>query len=263
MTDVFDFQAGESPLLISIPHDGRKLMPGQPARMTRVGLELPDTDWHVRLLYDFTRELGAGMLAANFSRYVVDLNRPANDAALYAGQVATGLCPQQTFAGEAIYRHGGVSADEQSIRIRDYWNPYHERLDSELCEIKARFGYALLWDAHSIAGRVPLLFGGTLPDLNIGTNDGLSAAATLTAPVVSVAERSPYSCVLNGRFKGGYITRHYGNPAKNVHAIQLELVQANYMDENTREFDTRRANKLRTTIRAMLQAFETGLVGRK
>lgn len=258
MSDVFDFHGGSSPLLVSIPHDGRELAPGQAARMTNVGKALPDTDWHVRELYTFAEELGVSVIAANYSRYVVDLNRPASDESLYENQVATGLCPAQTFDGQEIYRDGqGVSTDEQASRVVSFWNPYHEKISRTLEQVKEQFGYALLWDAHSIPGEVPLLFDGVLPDLNIGTNGGLSCAANVTAAVAAVAESSPYSSVVNGRFRGGHITRNYGAPANGIHAIQLELAQRNYMDEKKLSYESVRAARLVDTIKNMLQTFES------
>lgn len=258
MSDVFDFHAGSSPLLVSIPHDGRRLAPGQAERMTDIGNALPDTDWHVRELYSFAAELGASVIAANYSRYVVDLNRPVSDEALYENQVVTGLCPQKTFSGDDIYRDGqGVSEDEQASRVTSFWKPYHEQISETLEKLQEEFGYALLWDAHSIPGEVPVLFDGVLPDLNIGTNGGLSCAANFTAAVASVAEASSYSSVVDGRFRGGYITRNYGEPANGVHAIQLELTQRNYMDENELNYDAGRASGLVETIRIMLQTFES------
>jgi N-formylglutamate amidohydrolase len=255
MTPVFSLQNGDSPLLVSIPHDGRQLAPGQAARMTAAALELPDTDWHVRQLYSFVDALDATVVAANYSRYVVDLNRPANDSALYENQVSTGLCPSRTFAGKEVYRQDeSVSVEESLARIASYWQPYHEQIARSLEEINKRHGYALLWDAHSIAGEVPRLFPGVLPDLNLGTNDGRSCAPGIAAACLAVANASGYTVVLNKRFRGGYITRHYGAPDDNVHAIQLELSQRNYMDENTLRYDTGRTQKLASVIEAMLAA---------
>ena len=256
MTDVFDFQGGSSPLLVSIPHDGRLLAPGQAERMTDTGLALPDTDWHVRQLYSFAQEAGASVIAANYSRYVVDLNRPASDASLYRNQVATGLCPQRNFAGEDIYRDGqAVDEHEQQARIVAYWQPYHDAIAATLQRQREQFGYALLWDAHSIPARVPLLFEGALPDLNIGTNDGLSCAPAISATVAAVATDSAYSSVLDGRFRGGHITRSFGSPGDDIHAMQLELTQRNYMDEDKLDYDAERAARLVETIQNMLGAF--------
>ena len=255
MMDVFNFYEGTSPLLISVPHDGIHLPTDIRARMTAAGAAVPDTDWHVAELYSFARELGASMLVANYSRYVVDLNRAATDDTLYPGQVATGLCPLQTFAGEDIYSGSGIDDEEMRQRVATYWQPYHERLERALRSLRQQHGCALLWDAHSIASVVPRLFDGELPELNIGTNGGLSCAAAMTQRVAAVAEASPYSCVVNGRFKGGYITRHYGNPASGVHAMQLEIAQRVYLNEASATFDARKGSRLRDTLRPMLDAF--------
>ena len=254
----FDFIPGTAPLLVSMPHSGLQVPAELSARMTEAALALPDTDWHLDRLYDFATDHGASVLLAKHSRYVVDLNRPPSDESLYENQVATGLCPRQTFAGQEIYRDGEVVGDdEQKGRIAAYWQPYHGKISATLQQIRERFGYALLWDAHSIPGEVPLLFEGVLPDLNIGTNGGLSCAANFTAAVATVAEDSPYSSVVNGRFRGGHITRNYGAPARGIHAIQLELTQRNYMDEKILEFDSGRAVRLVDTIKKMLQTFES------
>ncbi len=258
MTEVFASSAGSAPLLISIPHDGRYIPPEISQGMTRIGRAIPDTDWDVNRLYAFARELGAGVLSANYSRYVVDLNRSASDEALYPGQFSTSVCPAASFSGEALYLADKIPDEREKLRrIHAYWRPYHEKIAATLAEIKARFGYVLLWDAHSIPGEVPLLFSGRLPDLNIGTNGGRSCAREMEVAVAAVAEESSYSSVLNGRFKGGYITRQYGDPANDVHAIQLELVQSCYMDEKSLRYDAVTAAKLGETIRHMLRAFMT------
>ncbi len=255
MIEVGTFHPGETPLLISVPHDGCHVPDAIRARMTEAGARLPDTDWHVAELYAFARELGASMLVANYSRYVVDLNRPPGDETLYPGQLATGLCPTQTFDGEDIYASGAPDADEVAERVETYWKPYHERIVTALADLRERHGYALLWDAHSIASVVPRLFEGELPALNIGTHGGRSCDPGLEAAVTAAAAASPYSHVLNGRFQGGFITRHYGNPAKRVHAVQLEIAQRVYMDESTRVFDAAKAARLRDTLRHMLDTF--------
>lgn len=252
MIDVFAFREGSAPLLLSVPHDGCHLSPDMRDRMTAEGGALPDTDWHVAQLYEFAGDLGANIIVANYSRYVVDLNRPATDEALYPGQLATGVCPTETFAGEPIYADQG--AMNTRARIDDYWRPYHDKVRTTLDAIRARHGYALLWDAHSIPSRVPRLFEGELPALNIGTNDGESCGAVLEQAVNAVATSSDYSSVLNGRFRGGYITRHYGDPDNHIHAVQLEIAQRVYMDERTTTFDAEKASRLRDTLRAMLGA---------
>jgi len=256
MTDVYAFSRGSGPLLVSIPHDGRALMPGQVQNMTRAGRALPDTDWNVRKLYDFVHELGASVIAAQYSRYVIDLNRPADDRALYDGQVSTGLCPLQTFDGEEIYTDGFMlSPEERERRTLTYWAPYHRKIRTTLDEMRDAFGYALLWDAHSIRSEVPSLFVGGLPDLNVGTDDGFSCERRICTSIMAVAESAGYSSVLNGRFRGGHITRFYGEPEQHVHAVQLELAQKTYMDEASGEFDEMRADRIRRTLREMLTAF--------
>jgi N-formylglutamate deformylase len=256
MSEVFTFSAGDAPLLISVPHDGRLIPEEQRALMTEAGLAAPDTDWHVAELYAFARDLGASMLVARYSRYVVDLNRAPDDGALYAGQVATGLCPRYTFAGDPLYRDDApVAAAEVRDRVERYWQPYHRKLAVALEELRARHGCALLWDAHSIPTRVPRLFDGELPVLNLGNFDGRSCDTRVARELQQIAAASPYASVLNGRFKGGYITRQYGNPAGGVQAVQLELAQRAYMNEATRQFDAGRAERLRDTLRALLHAY--------
>ncbi|MDH3439616.1 MAG: N-formylglutamate deformylase [Gammaproteobacteria bacterium] len=256
MTDVYTFRRGTTPLLVSIPHDGRALMPGQSAAMSDIGRAIPDTDWHVRQLYDFAAGMGASVIAANYSRYVVDLNRAADDSALYQGQLSTGLCPLQTFAGEPLYREmKAVSRDERERRVRIYWQPYHDQIRETLDGLKNEFGYALLWDGHSIKSEMPALFDGALPDLNFGTNDGDSCAAPLLEAVVGAVGGSAYTSVSNGRFKGGYITRHYGSPEDSIHAIQLEIAQKTYMDEVTTEYDGERAAILQDMLGRLLGAY--------
>ena len=253
MSDVFTFTGGRSPLLVSVPHDGRAIPDDILASMSAAGRAMPDTDWHVARLYDFVKELGASLIVANYSRYVVDLNRPADDSALYPGQLSTGLCPEHTFDGAPIYDPG--TAIDVEARTARYWRPYHDRIAAALAEIREAHGYALLWDAHSIPSQVPLLFDGQLPVLNIGTWDGRSCAAARSAAVAAVASASGYESVVNGRFKGGFITRHYGAPGHGVHAMQLEIAQRAYMDEASLSFMDSRASQLRDTLRAMLSAF--------
>ncbi len=253
--DVYSFFGGNLPLLISVPHDGCHVPEDISARMTDAGRALPDTDWHVAELYDFARDLGASMQVANYSRYVVDLNRSADDGALYPGQLVTGLCPVQTFAGDDIYTDDGVDADEKARRVTAYWEPYHRQLDATLAAMREQHGYALLWDAHSIPSSVPRLFDGELPELNIGSNDGASCAAPIEQAVAVTAAASSYSTVVNDRFRGGYITRHYGDPAHGVFALQLEIAQRSYMDEATGVFDSERAGHLRSTLGRLLEAF--------
>ena len=254
--DLFTFRAGTTPLLVSMPHAGTYLPPDLARRMTDAARILPDTDWHLERLYDFLDALGASVLVATHSRYVVDLNRPPDNASLYPGQDTTGLVPVDTFARAAVYRDGTVPDDaEVALRVERYWRPYHAQLGRELERLHAAHGYALLWDAHSIASRVPRFFAGRLPDFNLGTAGGRSCAPGIIDAVAGIAQRAVgYTAVLNGRFKGGYITRRYGQPNARVHAIQLELAEITYMDEAPPfAFDGSRADRLRPLLRAMLE----------
>lgn len=256
MNPVYDFVEGSAPLVVSVPHDGRELAPGMKERMTTLGLALPDTDWHVRRLYQFAPSLGVSVISANYSRYVVDLNRPSTDEELYKGQLFTGLCPTKTFAGEKIYLDGElVSESEKQERIEKYWQPYHDKIRFELARIKNKFGFALLWDAHSIPSKVPSLFSGTLTILNIGTVDGTSCDSRLTKSVHESAIASEYSVVVDGRFKGGYITRAHGNPAERVHALQLEKAQRAYMNEDTLVYEEAESKRFIEYLEKMLSAF--------
>jgi N-formylglutamate amidohydrolase len=253
VTESFTYHEGSSPLLVTVPHDGRLLPEDIAASMTDAGHELPDTDWHVARLYDFVKEFGATLIVANYSRYVVDLNRPADDAALYEGQISTGLCPRRTFDGRELYA-SDIEIDVGD-RLDRYWRPYHDRVSKTLGALHDRHGIALLWDAHSITSHMPTLFEGQLPVLNIGTFDGRSCEENRSSAIMEEASNSPYSAVLNGRFKGGFTTRHYGDPAAGVHAVQLELAQRAYMDEASVAYDELRASQLRDTLRAMLTVF--------
>lgn len=252
---LFHLTRGEAPLLVSFPHSGTYLPPEIAERMTNVGHTLPDTDWHVPKLYDFLDRIGASRLVATHSRYVVDLNRPPDDQELYAGQKKTGLVPVDTFAGEALYRHGLEPTPDEIVRRRKYWQPYHDALAQEIARIKAIHGSIILWDAHSIESVLPSLFDGRLPDLNLGTFDGKSCDRDIIDAAFAMAKESGFDAVLNGRFKGGYITRHYGNPKKGINAIQLEMAQTIYMDEGPPfTYRPERAAKVTAAIRSMMQA---------
>ncbi|RZL63470.1 MAG: N-formylglutamate deformylase [Variovorax sp.] len=229
----FRFRQGTRPLLISMPHVGTHVPPALAARFTDEARHVPDTDWHLERLYDFADELGASVLVATHSRYVIDVNRPPDGASLYPGQSVTGLCPVDTFNDTPLYAAGDVPGNAEIAARRDaIWRPYHAQLQTELSRLHARHGIAALWDAHSIRSHVPRFFDGTLPDLNLGTADGASCDPALAQTLLDIATSAPgYTGVLNGRFKGGYITRQYGNPAGGIHAVQLEQTQSSYMQE--------------------------------
>jgi formiminoglutamase len=229
---VLSFTRGRVPLLISMPHPGLNLTPVVREGLVDEAVSLPDTDWHIPRLYDFAHDLGASVLAAEYSRFVIDLNRPSDDKPLYAG-ATTGLYPSTLFEGDPLFKEGQVPSKEERARyLEQIWTPYHDTLRNELERLRDEFGYALLFDAHSIRGHIPHLFEGRLPDFNLGTFNGASCDPELEKRVEAVcASAKNYSHVLNGRFKGGHITRHYGNPAENIHAVQLELAQSTYMEE--------------------------------
>ena len=263
-TPVYRLSTGTLPLLISMPHVGTRLPDEFVAQMNPGAVLRQDTDWHLERLYAFAVALGASVLEARVSRYVIDLNRPPGGESLYPGQTTTGLCPTETFRGEPLYQCGAApDATEQQRRLHTYWMPYHAALSAELARLEARHGGAVLWDAHSIAGVLPRLFEGQLPDLNFGTNSGQSCGAAVLESVVAVAQGSPFTHVVNGRFKGGYITRHYGRPERNVHAIQLEMRQFLYMDEAPPfDYMEPRASTVQPLLQGMLQAALDQLPGR-
>ena len=227
------FHQGTAPVLISIPHCGVYLPPSLAERFGPEAREMPDTDWHLERLYAFAKDMGASILAATHSRYVIDLNRPPDGASLYPGQNVTGLCPVDSFDEIPLYPRGDIpDVNEIAERREALWAPYHAQLRAELDRIRETHGVAVLWDAHSIRSVLPRFFEGKLPDFNLGTADGASCAPELAEELLRIATASPrYTAVLNGRFKGGHITRHYGEPERNIHAVQLEMTQCSYMQE--------------------------------
>lgn len=232
IADPYHFIPGTAPILISIPHAGTHLTPEVASGLSDAALPLSDTDWHIPKLYDFARALGASILVGQYSRFVIDLNRPSDDKPLYT-TATTGLYPDTLFDGRATFKPGMTPTDAQRQQYLDeIWQPYHQKIQSELARMKQEFGYALLFDAHSIASVIPRLFDGQLPDLNLGTNSGESCAPALSEILEKTCQQQTrFTHVLNGRFKGGYITRAYGQPENDVHAVQLELAQVNYMEE--------------------------------
>jgi N-formylglutamate deformylase len=257
VSTIFEFTPGTTPLLISVPHCGTEIPAEMAARMTPEALAVPDTDWHVEKLYDFAPSLGAGLITARMSRFVVDLNRDPAGKPLYPGADNSELVPLKTFGSEAIYRPG-LEPDQGEIDARRdaYWVPYHARIADELRRLHTQFGVAVLWDGHSILSHVPRFFEGRLPDFNLGTGKGVTADAGLTGRVMRVLEGAEgFSSILNGRFTGGYITRHYGNPANNMHALQLEMAEAAYMVEGPPfAWNPARAAPLKAVLREVVEA---------
>jgi N-formylglutamate deformylase len=253
----FHLHRGSAPLLVSMPHIGTEIPPELRSCYVPRALDFEDADWHLQRLYDWLPELGASVLQPRFSRYAIDLNRPPDDTPMYPGASNTELCPTRFFTGDPLYQPGREPAPGERQRRREqYWQPYHEALAQELERIRAEHGYVLLWDAHSIRSAIPWLFEGVLPDLNIGTADGAAADASVAAAVAAAAGRhSGFTHVLNGRFKGGYITRHYGAPSAGVQAVQLEMCQCTYMSESPPYgYDEALAGRVQPVVRDMMAA---------
>ncbi|MEO8751884.1 MAG: N-formylglutamate deformylase [Casimicrobiaceae bacterium] len=255
MMPLWELHRGDGPLIVDVPHAGTDVPPDIAVRLTRAARLLPDTDWHVEKLYAFARDAGATLLCATHSRYVVDLNRDPAGTALYAGADNTEVCPSRTFANEHVYEDGAVPApDEIAERIATYFTPYHRILAEEIDRVRARHGHAVVLDGHSIRSEVPRFFAGRLPDLNLGTADGTSCAPMLQAQAARVlAEVRGMTHIVNGRFKGGWITRRYGRPADGVHTLQLEVGERCYMDEAPPyPWDAARAAHLSEVLRILV-----------
>ena len=255
-----DVVVGDSPLLLTQPHGGTEIPDSIRERLNPTGLELADTDWHITRLY-------AGLLddvtvvGTPIHRYVIDANRDPADQSLYPGQNTTSLCPTTTFDGVAIYRDGEApSADEIGERQRRYHQPYHDAIREQLDRLQQRHGYVILYDCHSIRSIVPYLFDGRLPDFNIGTNSGESCSHEIESAVAATCTAAEgYTTAVNGRFKGGWTTRHYGEPAQDRHAIQMELAQCNYMREAPPwTYDDAGAERLRVILARVLDNLISG-----
>jgi len=256
-SDIFALSRGTAPLLVSFPHAGTQIPPELEARMTPAALQRADVDWHLPQLYAFARAMGATLLAARHARHVIDLNRPPQDESLYPGQDVTGLLPLDTFRKEPLYRSGQApDAAEREQRRATYWQPYHDALRDELARLRTLHEHVVLWDAHSICSVLPRFFEGKLTDLNLGTADGRACAAPVQQAVErDMAAQRSYTFVSNGRFKGGYITRHYGAPQAGIHALQLEICQCTYMDESAPfAYRSDLAERLQPLLQRMLQA---------
>jgi len=252
----YAYRRGGSTLIVSMPHVGTFVPHSLGGRLADCAARRPDTDWHLPRLYDFLGELDATVIRAQYSRYVIDVNRPPDGSNLYPGQDTPRLCPVDTFASEPIYRAGHEpSQSEIARRLETVWKPYHARLQREIARVHERHGVAYLWDAHSIASEVPRLFPGRLADFNLGTAGGAACDPRLARALHVALSRHPgFTAALDGRFKGGYITRAYGRPAEGVHAIQLEMATTTYMAEaSPYTFLTERAARVRPILRELLE----------
>jgi len=250
-TDPFTYVEGDAPILVSMPHSGLELTPEVHQGLHGYAKLLPDTDWLIPQLYDFLDGLNVSVIKANYSRYVIDLNRPLDDEKLYATKT-TGLFPDITFDDRPLFVEPPVQGHREWCKQK-IWQPYHDKILETLQAIKKKHGFAILFDAHSIAANVPMLFEGELPDFNWGTNGGETLENNLLEALEGCVNASSYSQVSNGRFKGGYITRHYGSIDKDIYAVQLELSQATYLQDDCYQLHVDRANNVRPIIEQCLK----------
>jgi N-formylglutamate deformylase len=254
---VFTLHRGSTPLLVSLPHVGTRIPDALRDDFVERALAVEDTDWYLDGLYAFVRDLGASLILPRCSRYVIDLNRPPENAPMYTGVNNTELCPTRFFTGDPLYREGHTpDSAETARRVQIYWRPYHDALAAELARCKREHGHAILFDGHSIKSELPWLFEGRLPDLNLGTAGGTSCAPALRRALADVLEsQTAFTQVVDGRFKGGHVTRHFGRPVDGVHAVQLEMCWSCYMrEEPPWQIDAERAAKLDPVLRALVQA---------
>jgi formiminoglutamase len=264
-TDWLVVERGVAPLVLSIPHAGTEIPEEYEGGLHSLWLARRDADWWLPQLYEFAEELGATVVRTHISRTVVDVNRDPSGASLYPGQATTGLSPVTTFDGDPLYREGCAPGDEEiAARVQAYFTPYHDALAAEIARLRERHARVVLYDCHSIRSKIPRLFDGVLPNFNIGTNDGKACDAALTARVAEICSQpAGFTQVVNGRFKGGYITRHYGDPQNGVHAIQMELAYRGYMQEPDTPtehnwppfYDPAYAAPLRQILQTILESF--------
>jgi N-formylglutamate deformylase len=255
---------GEAPLIVSMPHTGVDIPRDIESGLISSWLARKDADWWVNLLYDFAHTMGATVIRTAISRTVIDVNRDPSGASLYPGQATTELCPTSTFDGEPLYRAGfPPDAAEIALRRSTFFDPYHRTIAVEIARLRARHRNVVLYDCHSIRSRIPRLFEGVLPNFNIGTNNGTTCAAALTSAVEDVCDSTGFTRVTNGRFRGGYTTRHYGRPQDGIHALQMELACRGYMREPLQAvaqgqwptpYDDAVAEPMRTALTRVLQA---------
>ncbi|WP_417589205.1 N-formylglutamate deformylase [Pararhodobacter oceanensis] len=252
---MLEITRGSSPLVLGLPHTGTDLPEDCAARLNARGLAISDTDWHIHDLYAGLVD-NVTSVRTTIHRYVIDANRDPSGVSLYPGQNTTGLCPLTDFDGEPIYREGQEPDEAEIARRREFYHaPYHDALQAELDRVYAIHGFAILYDCHSIRSHIPFLFDGTLPDFNIGTNLGTTCAASISDPVAAICKGAEgYTSISNGRFKGGWTTRHYGRPEAGQHAIQMELAQSTYMTESPPwAYAPDAAARLRPHLKTILQ----------
>jgi formiminoglutamase len=264
MADWLQVSRGDAPLIVSFPHTGTEIPTAIEATLASSWLARMDADWWVNQLYDFADALGATSVRTAISRTVIDVNRDPSGASLYPGQATTELCPTTTFDGAPLYKPGQApDAEAIAARRKAFFDPYHAALAAEVERLRAVHGKVVVYEAHSIRSLVPRLFDGELPNFNIGDNDGATCDPALTAAVETVCDATAFTRVTNGRFKGGWTTRHYGRPADGVHALQMELACRGYMDDPAEPptaetwpspYDPTRAAPMRAALTDILQA---------
>ena len=257
MDSTYTLSTGTTGVLISMPHNGQLIPKSIIDTMTPNAEKVADTDWYMDKLYDFAQSIGAYTLTPHYSRYVIDLNRSPDGKALYSGANNTELCPTTAFDLSPLYRQDKQPTESEiAMRIEHYWQPYHLALAATLKDLKKQYNRVVLLDAHSILSKVPRFFEGSLPDFNFGSANGKSCDESLLKSVQSL-NLTPYTSVFNGRFKGGYITRAYGDPANNIHAIQLELSQNTYMDEPTNHYNKEKAEQVKKHLKKFVECLIT------
>lgn len=256
---VFEVREGSSPIILGFPHTGTDVPPAIWERLNANGRLLADTDWHIHRLYDALIP-DVTTVRATFHRYVIDANRDPAGKSLYPGQNTTGLVPQTDFDNAPIWQEGQAPTEADiAARVADFHAPYHAALAAEVERVKSIHGIAVLYDCHSIRSHIPFLFEGRLPDFNVGTDNGTTCDPAIEAATVAVASSAKgYTSILNGRFKGGWTTRHYGKPATGVHAIQMELAQSTHLASEAPPFayDDTKADKLRVHLASILSRIE-------
>jgi N-formylglutamate deformylase len=257
VSKVWEASEPKVPIIVSVPHRGSVFPDEVKDQYKRAMIKSPDdTDWFVDTLYDFAPAMGITMITANYSRWVIDLNRDPHSKPLYSdGRIITGLCPATNFLGEAIYKdeRAEVELPEVKRRVELYYKPYHQQIEKLLSETKRKFGKVLLWDAHSIRQFVPTIYKVKFPDLILGDVDGTSASPGLIDTTLSTLDHGSYTVSHNHPFKGGYITRHYGKPSANQHALQLEMSKVNYMDDTEKKYDKARSDKMRELLKRVFE----------
>lgn len=262
MNEWLTVRQGSAPLLVSLPHTGTTIPPEVERTLANPWLSRKDTDWWIDRLYDFADSLDATLVHTSISRTVIDVNRDPSGVSLYPGQATTELCPTMTFDGEPLYNGATPDAADVARRQQQYFDPYHDALAAQLRRLRERHDRVVLYDCHSIRSVIPRLFDGELPEMNIGTNSGASCDVTLTDAIAAHATAGGFSHVVNGRFKGGFITRNFGKPAEGVHAVQMELGCRSYMREpigpvHEQEwptpYDETVAARMRTTLTEILK----------